>query len=180
MAKPNLSYIMSIISSKHQKITPCLWFDTNAWDAVTFYTTVFNNVEKGKITYYGPDMPMPKGSVLTVEFKIEGQEFLALNAGPTFKFNQAISFMIKCESQGEIDMYWDKLTTDGGEEGQCGWLKDKFGLSWQVVPSIMDDMIADTDSKKVNQVLQAMMKMTKLDIKILEEAYSLRPDVIKT
>ena len=171
---------MSIIKSHDQKLTPCLWFDSNAWEAVTFYTTVFNNVEKGKITYYGPDMPMPQGSVLTIEFKIEGQEFLALNAGPTFKFTEAVSFMIKCESQGEIDMYWDKLTAEGGQESECGWLKDKFGLSWQVVPAIMGDMIADTDAKKVNHVMQAMMQMKKLDIATLIEAYNKRPDVIKT
>lgn len=162
-----------------QKLTPCLWFDSNAWDAVTFYTTVFNNVEKGKISYYGPDMPMPQGSVLTIEFQIEGQEFLALNAGPTFKFNEAVSFMINCDTQEEIDYYWDKLTEDGGEESECGWLKDKFGLSWQVVPSMWGDMIADNDVKKVNNVMQAMMKMRKLDIATLVEAYNQRPDVIK-
>ena len=162
-----------------QKLTPCLWFDSNAWDAVTFYTTVFNNVEKGKISYYGPDMPMPQGSVLTIQFQIEGQEFLALNAGPTFKFNEAVSFMINCDTQEEIDYYWDKLTEDGGEESQCGWLKDKFGLSWQVVPSMWGDMVADNDVKKVNNLMQAMMKMKKLDIAQLVEAYNERPDVIK-
>ena len=162
-----------------QKLTPCLWFDSNAWDAVTFYTTVFNNVEKDKISYYGPDMPMPQGSVLTIQFQIEGQEFLALNAGPTFKFNEAVSFMINCDTQEEIDYYWDKLTEDGGEESQCGWLKDKFGLSWQVVPSMWGDMVADNDAKKVNNVMQAMMKMKKLDIAQLVEAYNERPDVIK-
>lgn len=162
-----------------QKLTPCLWFDSNAWDAVTFYTTVFNNVEKGKISYYGPDMPMPQGSVLTIQFQIEGQEFLALNAGPTFKFNEAVSFMINCDTQEEIDYYWDKLTEDGGEESQCGWLRDKFGLSWQVVPSMWGDMVADNDAKKVNNVMQAMMKMKKLDIAQLVEAYNERPDVIK-
>jgi predicted 3-demethylubiquinone-9 3-methyltransferase (glyoxalase superfamily) len=171
---------MSIIKSRHQKLTPCLWFDTNAWDAVTFYTTVFNNVEKGKITYYGDNMPMPKGTVLTIEFLIEGQEFLALNAGPAFKFNEAVSFMINCETQDEIDYYWDKLTADGGEESQCGWLKDKFGLSWQVVPTIMGDMIADTNAEKVTRLMQKMMTMKKLDMKALEEAYSGTPDVIKT
>lgn len=151
---------------------PCLWFDTNAWDAVTFYTTVFNNVEKGKIAYYGEGGPMPKGSVLTIEFLIEGQEFLALNAGPNFKFNEAVSFMIKCETQEEIDYYWDKLTTDGGEEGQCGWVKDKFGLSWQVYPTIMGEMMADTDSNKVTRLMQKMMTMKKLNIEELIEAYS--------
>jgi predicted 3-demethylubiquinone-9 3-methyltransferase (glyoxalase superfamily) len=155
-----------------QKLTPCLWFDSNAWDAVTFYTTVFNNVEKGKISYYGPDMPMPQGSVLTIQFQIEGQEFLALNGGPDFKFNEAVSFMINCESQDEIDYYWDKLTADGGEESMCGWLKDKFGLSWQVVPTIMGEMISDSDGEKVNRVMQKMMTMKKLDMKALEEAYS--------
>ena len=170
---------MPVVKIK-QKLTPCLWFDNNAWEAVTFYTTVFNNVEKGKISYYGPNMPMPQGSVLTIEFQIEGQEFLALNAGPTFKFNEAISFMINCDTQKEIDYYWNKLTEDGGEESVCGWLKDKFGLSWQVVPAMWGDMVADSDAKKVSNVMQAMMKMKKLDIKTLEEAYSQRPDVIKT
>lgn len=163
---------MSIIKSYHQKLTPCLWFDTNAWDAVTFYTTVFNNVEKGKISYYGEGGPMPKGSVMTIEFLIEGQEFLALNAGPTFKFSEAVSFMINCETQAEIDSYWEKLTADGGQEWECGWLKDKFGLSWQVVPSILGEMMADTDAEKVTRVMQAMLKMKKLDIKTLEKAYS--------
>jgi predicted 3-demethylubiquinone-9 3-methyltransferase (glyoxalase superfamily) len=163
-----------------QKLTPCLWFNSNAWDAVTFYTTVFNNAEKGKISYYGPDMPMPQGSVLTIEFQIEGQEFLALNAGPDFKFTEAVSFMINCETQDEIDYYWNKLTEDGGEESQCGWLKDKFGLSWQVVPRIMGEMIANSDGKKVNRVMQKMMTMKKLDIQALEDAYSDSPDVIKT
>ena len=163
---------MSIISNKHQKILPCLWFDTNAWEAVTFYTTVFNNVKKGKISYYGPNMPMPQGSVLTIEFQIEGQEFLALNAGPTFKFNEAISFMINCDTQKEIDYYWNKLTEDGGEESQCGWLKDKFGLSWQVVPTIWTAMVSDSDAEKVNRVMQKVMTMKKLDLKALEEAYS--------
>lgn len=171
---------MAIISSHHQKITPCLWFDSNAWDAVTFYTTVFKNVVKGKISYYGPNMPMPQGSVLTIQFTIEGQEFLALNAGPTFKFTEAVSFMINCETQDEIDYYWNKLTEDGGEESVCGWLKDKFGLSWQVVPTIWADMVADSDAKKVNKVMQVMMNMKKLDIAQLVEAYSGRPDVIKT
>lgn len=155
-----------------QKLTPCLWFDTNAWEAVTFYTTVFNNVEKGKISYYGPNMPMPQGSVMTIEFLIEGQEFLALNAGPTFKFNEAISFMINCDTQKEIDCYWNKLTQDGGEESQCGWLKDKFGLSWQVVPTIWAAMVSDSDAEKVNRVMQKVMTMKKLDLKALEEAYS--------
>ncbi|WP_293892826.1 VOC family protein [Flavobacterium sp.] len=163
----------------HQKLTPCLWFDSNAWEAVTFYTTIFNNVEKGKISYYGPDMPMPQGSVLTIQFQIEGQEFLALNAGPQFKFNEAVSFMINCDTQDEIDYYWNKLTEDGGEASVCGWLKDKFGLSWQVVPATWGDMVADNDTKKVNNVMQAMMKMKKLDIAKLVQAYSGNPDVIK-
>lgn len=163
---------MSIIKSNHQKLTPCLWFDTNAWDAVTFYTTIFRNSRKGKISYYGENMPMPQGSVLTVEFVIEGQEFLALNAGPNFKFTEAVSFMINCDTQAEIDYYWEKLSADGGQESECGWLKDKFGLSWQVVPSIMGDMVADNDAEKVSNLMQAMMTMKKLDIKALEEAYS--------
>lgn len=171
---------MAIIKTRHQRITPCLWFDSNAWDAVTFYTTVFNNVEKGKISYYGEGMHMPQGSVLTIQFMIEGQEFLALNGGPMFQFSEAVSFTINCETQEEIDYYWQKLTADGGEEGQCGWLKDKFGLSWQVVPSFWGDMIADEDTEKVSHYMQTMMKMKKLDIKTLEEAYSGAPDTVKT
>lgn len=163
---------MSIIKSNHQKLTPCLWFDTNAWDAVTFYTTIFKNSRKGKISYYGENMPMPQGSVLTVEFVIEGQEFLALNGGPNFKFTEAVSYMINCDTQAEIDYYWEKLTADGGQESDCGWLKDKFGMSWQVVPSIMGDMVADSDAEKVSNLMQAMMKMKKLNIRALEEAYS--------
>jgi len=155
-----------------QKITPCLWFDSNAWDAVTFYTTVFKNVEKGKISYYGEDMPLPQGSVLTIQFQIEGQEFLALNGGPAFEFTEAVSFTINCDTQDEIDYYWNKLTQDGGQESQCGWLKDKFGLSWQVVPTIMSEMITDTDSEKVSRVMQKMMTMNKLNLKALEDAYS--------
>jgi predicted 3-demethylubiquinone-9 3-methyltransferase (glyoxalase superfamily) len=155
-----------------QKLTPCLWFDSNAWDAVTFYTTVFNNSEKGKISYYGENMPMPQGSVLTIQFQIEGQEFIALNAGPNAKFTDAVSFMVNCDSQDEIDYYWSKLTEDGGEEGQCGWLKDKFGLSWQVAPTIMGDIIVDSDTEKVSRVMQKMMTMKKLDMNALVEAYS--------
>lgn len=170
---------MAIIGG-YQKITPCLWFDSNAWDAVTFYTTVFNNSEKGKISYYGPNMPLPQGSVLTVQFQIEGQEFIALNGGPEFKFTEAISFVINCDTQDEIDYYWNKLTVDGGEESQCGWLKDKFGISWQVVPRMLGEMIAGADAKKVNKVMQALMEMKKLDIAKLVEANSDSPDVIKT
>ncbi|MES2410636.1 MAG: VOC family protein [Bacteroidota bacterium] len=170
---------MAIIGS-YQKITPCLWFDSNAWDAVTFYTTVFNNSEKGKISYYGPDMPLPQGSVLTVQFQIEGQEFLALNGGPEFNFTEAISFVINCDTQDEIDYYWNKLTEDGGEESECGWLKDKFGVSWQVVPRMLGEMISGADAKKVNNVMQALMGMKKLDIDQLVAANSDSPDVIKT
>jgi len=163
---------MSIIKSHHQKLTPCLWFNSNAWDAVTFYTTIFKNSQKGKISYYGEGMHMPQGSVLTIEFMIEGQEFLALNGGPNFSFTEAISFMVNCNTQDEIDYYWEKLTADGGQESECGWLKDKFGLSWQIVPAIMGDIIADVDTEKVANVMQAMMKMKKIDIRTLEEAYS--------
>ncbi len=170
---------MAIIDH-HQKLTPCLWFNANAWDAVTFYTTIFKNAAKGKISYYGPNMPMPQGSVLTIQFQIEGQEFLALNGGPEFKFTEAVSFVINCDSQDEIDYYWEKLTEGGGQESECGWLKDKFGLSWQVTPKILGEMIADSNSEKVNSVMQTMMTMKKLDLKALEEAYSRTPDVIKT
>ena len=154
-----------------QKIRPCLWFDTNAEEATNFYVSVFKNSEVLDTSYYGDGAPMPAGTVLTINFRLDGQEFMALNGGPDFKFTEATSFMIDCASQEEVDYYWDALTKDGGEPVQCGWLKDKFGLSWQVVPAILEELMKDKDPVKTNRVMQALLKMVKIDIAKLKEAY---------
>ena len=157
-----------------QKITPFLWFDDQAEEAVKFYTSVFKNSKIGRILRYSEEAAKasgrPAGSVLTVEFEMEGQEFVALNGGPLFKFNESISFVVNCETQEEVDYFWEKLTADGGQESQCGWLKDKFGLSWQVVPTVLIDMLHDKDSKKSERVTAAMLQMKKIDINKLKEA----------
>ncbi|GLS31561.1 Glyoxalase superfamily enzyme, possibly 3-demethylubiquinone-9 3-methyltransferase [Mesorhizobium albiziae] len=147
-----------------QKITPFLWFDTQAEEAVDFYTSVFKNAKKGKTMRNG-------GSVLTASFELEGIEFTALNGGPHFKFTEATSFVVDCKDQDEVDFYWEKLS-EGGSKGQCGWLKDKFGLSWQITPSVLLDLMSDPDAEKAGRVMQAMMKMTKIDIPTLREAYA--------
>lgn len=162
---------MAIIKNNPQKITPCLWFNDNAEEAVNFYAKVFKEVEKEKISYYGEDGPMPKGSVLTIQFTIDGLRFLALNGGPHFQFSEAISFVINCMSQAEIDYYWEKLA-EGGTIQQCGWLKDKFGLSWQVVPWNINELMTDKDPEKSSRVMAEIMKMKKLDMKVLENAYA--------
>jgi predicted 3-demethylubiquinone-9 3-methyltransferase (glyoxalase superfamily) len=154
-----------------QKITPFLWFDKEAEEAMNFYTSVFKNSKVLSVTRYGEAGPGPKGSVMTAAFELEGVEFVALNAGPHFKFTEAISFVINCETQDEIDYFWEKLIAGGGEHSMCGWLKDKFGLSWQVTPVIMEELYTSNDAAKSNRVMQAMMKMRKLDIKKLQEAY---------
>lgn len=158
-----------------QKIIPNWWFDKNAEEAVKFYTSVFKNSSINKTTHYGKEgfkeHKMPEGTVMTIDFTLEGQNFLALNAGPIFKFNEAISFVINCDSQNELDYYWNKLSLRGDEKSQiCGWLKDKFGLSWQIVPSILPELLSDEDTSKRGRVINAVMKMKKLDIKELEEA----------
>ncbi len=157
-----------------QKITPFLWFDDQAEEAVKFYTSVFKNSKIGRILRYSEEAAKasgrPAGSVLTVEFEMEGQKFVALNGGPLFKFNESISFVVNCETQEEVDYFWEKLTADGGQESQCGWLKDKFGLSWQVVPTVLIDMLHDKDSKKSERVTAAMLQMKKIDINKLKEA----------
>jgi predicted 3-demethylubiquinone-9 3-methyltransferase (glyoxalase superfamily) len=153
-----------------QGITPFLWFDSNAEEAVKYYTSIFKNSKIGKIARYGDAGPGPKGSVVTVEFELNGQKFIALNGGPEFKFNESISFMVECESQQEIDYYWEKLT-EGGQEVQCGWLKDKFGLSWQVTPTALLKMIADPDPAKANRAMAAMLKMIKIDLATVQRAY---------
>ena len=158
-----------------QKITPFLWFDDQAEEAVKFYTSVFKNSKIGRILRYSEEAAKasgrPAGSVLTVEFEMEGQKFVALNGGPLFKFNESISFVVNCETQEEVDYFWEKLTADGGQESKCGWLKDKFGLSWQVVPTVLIDMLHDKDFKKTERVMAAMLQMKKIDIKVLKEAY---------
>ncbi len=161
--------------AKH-KITPCLWFDTEAEEAARFYVSVFKNSRIDTISRFpnaGQEVHhKPAGSVMTVEFELDGQHFVALNGGPEFKFDEAVSFQIYCDTQADIDHYWSKLTNAGGQEGPCGWLKDKFGLSWQVVPSRIPQMMTDADSAKSARVMNAFMKMKKLDIAKLEEAYT--------
>ncbi len=148
----------------HSRITPFLWFDQNAEEAVDFYLTVFKNSRRLSEMRNTGDAPGPKGSVLVVSFELDGQKFTALNGGPMFKFNESISFVVRCDSQGDVDYYWSKLTADGGIESQCGWLKDRFGLSWQIVPARLPQLL------KTPKAMQAMMKMKKLDIAELERA----------
>jgi len=161
-----------------QKITPFLWFDDQAEEAVKFYTSIFKNSKVGKILRYGEEAARisesgrPPGSVLTIEFELEGQKFTALNGGPEFKFNESISFVVNCETQEEVDYFWEKLTVDGGQESQCSWLKDKFGVSWQVVPAVLIEMLQDKDSEKAERVMKAMLQMQKIDIKTLKQAYA--------
>jgi predicted 3-demethylubiquinone-9 3-methyltransferase (glyoxalase superfamily) len=158
-----------------QKITPFLWFDDQAEEAVKFYTSTFKNSKTGRVLCYGEEAAKasgrPAGSVLTIEFEIEGRKFVALNGGPDFKFNESVSFVINCETQKEVDYFWEKLTADGGEESACGWLKDKFGLSWQVTPTVLIEMLHDKDPKKAERVMQAMLQMKKIDINKLKAAY---------
>lgn len=160
-----------------QKITSNLWFDSNAEEAAKFYTSIFKNAKIERITHYGKEgyeiHGRPEGSVMTVEFSIEDQQFVALNGGPHFKFNEAISFIINCKTQDEIDYYWEKLSGGGDKRAQvCGWLKDKYGVSWQVVPTILSDMMSDGVTEKTESVMKAMLQMKKLDIAALEEAYT--------
>jgi predicted 3-demethylubiquinone-9 3-methyltransferase (glyoxalase superfamily) len=153
------------------KLTPFLWFDTQAEEAAKFYVSVFPNSKLGTIVRTGEAGPGPKGSVLTAAFNLDGKEFVALNGGPAFGFTEAVSFVIDCKNQEEVDHYWSKLLEGGGKESQCGWLKDRYGLSWQVTPNILIEMINDPDAKKAARVMQAMMKMVKIDIPTLKKAY---------
>ncbi len=163
------------MASIKQKIAPCLWFDSEAEDAAKFYTSIFANSRINKISRYGKagrDVHGKEpGSVLTVEFEIEGQTFTALNGGPHFKFNEAVSFQVFCDSQQEIDYFWSKLTASG-QESQCGWLKDKYGLSWQIVPSILPKLLTDADGAKSERVMAALMKMKKFDLAALQHAHA--------
>jgi len=152
-----------------QKITPFLWFDANAEEAVSFYTSVFKNSKIDEISRYGDSGPGPKGSVMVINFELDGQKFMALNGGPVFKFTEAISFVVNCKDQEEVDYYWEKLT-DGGKEVECGWLKDRFGLFWQVVPTILGELLADKDPAKRERVMKAMLQMKKIDIEELKGA----------
>jgi predicted 3-demethylubiquinone-9 3-methyltransferase (glyoxalase superfamily) len=158
-----------------QKITPFLWFDTQAEEAVNFYVSIFKNSKIGNITHYEEESAkasgQPTGTVMTIEFQLDGQDFIALNGGPQFKFTEAISFSVNCETQEEIDELWAKLTADGGAEVQCGWLKDKYGLSWQIVPPVLIEMLADPDTEKAKRVMHAMMQMKKIEIAGLKQAY---------
>jgi predicted 3-demethylubiquinone-9 3-methyltransferase (glyoxalase superfamily) len=153
------------------KITPCLWFDGKAEEAAKFYVSIFRNSKINSTSYYTDSGPGVPGSVLTVDFELDGQPYQVLNGGPDFKFNEAISLSIDCKTQEDVDSYTAKLIAGGGEQGPCGWVKDKYGVSWQVVPSIMGEMITDSNRKKVDAVMQAMMKMKKLDIETLKKAY---------
>jgi predicted 3-demethylubiquinone-9 3-methyltransferase (glyoxalase superfamily) len=157
-----------------QKINPFLWFDSQAEEAAKFYVSVFKNSKIEKITRYPEEaaktLGRTPGSVMTVEFTLDGAEFVALNAGPQFKFTEAISFVVMCDTQEEVDYYWEKLTADGGEPGVCSWLKDKFGLSWQVQPRVLIQLLGDPDKAKAERVMNAMMEMTKIDIATLKKA----------
>jgi predicted 3-demethylubiquinone-9 3-methyltransferase (glyoxalase superfamily) len=153
-----------------QRITPFLWFDQQAEEAASFYASIFPNSQIVKVVRCGAAGPGPPGSALTVEFQLDGQSFVALNGGPVFKFTEAISFVVNCQTQDELDSYWEKLSA-GGSEIQCGWLKDKFGLCWQIVPTVFWELVSAADSKKSDGVMKAMMSMKKLDIRALKDAY---------
>jgi predicted 3-demethylubiquinone-9 3-methyltransferase (glyoxalase superfamily) len=148
-----------------KKITPFLWFDTEAEEAMNLYVSIFKNSKVLGVT------PGPNGRAMSVNFELEGQEFIGLNAGPEFKFNESISFLVNCNSQAEVDELWEKLTADGGEESRCGWLKDKYGLSWQIIPTALGEMLGDPNPKKAGRAMQAMLQMNKIDIQALKQAY---------
>jgi predicted 3-demethylubiquinone-9 3-methyltransferase (glyoxalase superfamily) len=152
-------------------ITPFLWFETQAEDAANFYVSIFKNSRILHVSRYGHGGPGPKGSVMTVQFELNGQPFIALNGGPQFKFTEAISFSVQCETQEEVDSYWTNLTAGGGQEGPCGWLKDKYGLSWQVTPTILGTLLSDPDPQKSKRAMEAMLKMKKIEIEPLQAAY---------
>jgi predicted 3-demethylubiquinone-9 3-methyltransferase (glyoxalase superfamily) len=158
------------------KITPFLWFDDQAEEAVKFYASIFKNSKVGRVLRYSGEAAKaserPVGSVLTIEFELEGQKFTALNGGPQFKFNESVSFVVYCEIQDEVDYFWQKLTADGGQGSECGWLRDKFGLSWQVTPTVLIEMLHDKDPKKSERVMNAMMQMQRIDISKLKAAYA--------
>jgi predicted 3-demethylubiquinone-9 3-methyltransferase (glyoxalase superfamily) len=153
-----------------QKIVPNLWFDTEAEEAADFYVSVFENARILNVTHYTEAAPRQAGMVMTVEWELEGQRFVGINGGPEFKFDEAVSFQIECKDQAEVDYYWEKLTVDGGKEGQCGWVTDKYGLAWQVTPAGIDELFADSDPERGRRAMEAMLKMGKLDINALRAA----------
>ena len=153
-----------------QKIAPCLWFDTQAEEAAEFYTSLFADSKIESVSYYGDEPPGRKGQAMVVKFRLAGQDFMALNGGPEFKFSEAVSFFVNCDSQEEVDEFWAKLTANGGEESQCGWLKDRFGLSWQIVPSVLPELMSDPDPARAARATHALMQMRKIDIAALERA----------
>jgi len=153
-----------------QKITPFLWFDNNAEEAMNFYTSIFPNSKIESVARYPEGAPVPAGTVMSATFELLGQEFMVLNGGPQYKFNEAVSFFVSCNTQEEVDTLWNQLT-DGGEEGPCGWLKDKFGLSWQIIPTILGELMGDPDPVKAQNVMQAMFQMKKIDSAKLKQAY---------
>lgn len=155
-----------------QKITPYLWFDNQAEEAANFYVEVFDNSRIIEVVRYTAAGPGPEGTAMNVVFELEGQEFAALNGGPHFKFNEAVSFYVECETQEEVDYYWNRLTAGGGEESMCGWLKDRYGLSWQIIPRALPEMLGDPDPERAGRVMQAMLQMHKIDVNDLRLAYA--------
>jgi predicted 3-demethylubiquinone-9 3-methyltransferase (glyoxalase superfamily) len=163
------------MQTSRQKITPLLWFDSQAEEAVIFYISIFKNSRIVSVTHYGKEgaeaSGRPKGTVMTVAFQLDGQEFVALNGGPPFKFNEAVSFVVDCDSQDEVDYYWENLSEGGDEKAQqCGWLKDKYGLSWQIVPTVLNELLSDPDPVKSGRAMKAMLPMKKIDIEMLKKA----------
>ncbi len=158
------------------RISNCLWFDSDAETAAKFYISIFPNSSIGEISYYGKEgfefHGKPEGSVMSVNFQLDGTRFMGLNGGPLFKFNESVSFMISCDSQDEIDHYWNSLISEGGEESYCGWLKDKFGVSWQVIPTELDEMMSDPDKERVKRATNAFLQMRKFDLKLLRDAFN--------
>lgn len=154
-----------------QTLTPYLWFDNNAEEAIDLYKSIFDSVEVQNLSRYGEGMPMPAGTLMTASLEINGQSFIFLNGGPQFKFSEAVSFLVNCETQEEVDRLWSKLTADGGEEGRCGWLKDRFGLSWQIIPRQLSVLMGDPDPVKAQRVAMAMFQMQKIDIAALQRAF---------
>ena len=159
------------MENQTQKITPFLWFDDKAEEAMRFYMGIFKNAKVGEMRHWGDSGPGKPGAVMSVSFELEGQRFMALNGGPAFKFSPAISLFVNCETQEEVDHYWEKLSADGGKTNRCGWLDDKYGITWQIVPSVLGKLLGDKDAAKANRVMQAMMQMSKLDIAGLQQAY---------
>jgi predicted 3-demethylubiquinone-9 3-methyltransferase (glyoxalase superfamily) len=153
-----------------QKITPFLWFNNNAEEAINFYSSIFKNSKTVSVTRYGEGGPAPKGTLMSATFELEGQKFMVLNGGPQFTFTPAISFFVNCETQEEVDELWEKLS-EGGKESRCGWLEDKYGMSWQIIPSILGELLQDEDAGKAKNVMEAMLQMDKIDIKALKQAY---------